>query len=202
MHSPSPFWRQGRFDRLLVTLIVPSLLCLVISTGSGCSKEEFNDLVDKTKEAVSETKDKVEKQVLETGNISLLMSPPIEFDRAIVEVISVGDGRPSVIQITTYDPASGPKAGASLMLHGTTTATSADALANQTVPCSLFLQPASGLMARSPEGTSVTVSFTTVDREAGTISGTIGGATLEAADGKTPMSITSGTIKAVISGGN
>lgn len=182
------------------TITVVSVLFLIAGNG-GCSKKELNDLVDKAKQLPSVAEEAVVEVLPESGHVSLTTSPPVEIKKASIEVISVGDGRPSVVQVTTYDPAAGVVGGAKLILHGTTSATSVNQLASQSVKCSLFLRTESaGVISRTPEGNPVEVSFRTVNSEEGTISGTIAAATLIGSD-DSKVSISGGDLLAVIKGG-
>ena len=113
------------------------LLLGIVIAPTGCSKEElkqkFEEVKAKTKSMTESAVQAVEEKLPETGHIALEMNPPVEFKKADLELISIGDGRPNVVQIVTYDPRATARGFPSLMLQGTTTATSASALAGETV---------------------------------------------------------------------
>ena len=197
--SSSGRWRISGHQIVLLLLLV------TLPVGAvgffGCSKEKFDELVEKLPEVPTVVEDVAKDVLPESGHVKLTMSPPLEIDSAYIELITVGDGRPSVVQVTTYDVSKGPGAEPSLMLHGTTQATNFSGLANATVKCSLFLQAAvSGPTSRSPAGSTVDITFNAVNSTEGTVSGQIGNAELIASD-DSKVSIASGSLLAVMKGG-
>ena len=119
----------------------------------------------------------------ETGQISLMMNPPLDFGQAKIELVAVGDGRPSMMQITSYDPDSGPGEGANLLIHGRTTATNVKELAGQKIECSLFLRtdtPQS--VARSTNEHPVSLTVHEINVENSTLQATLSQSQLASAD--------------------
>ena len=125
-------------------------------------------------------------------------SPAVETGRADLELISIGDGRPSVVRIMTYDPSQSTLRYPAIMLQGTTTATTAAALANQSVECDMYFQAsASSAIAMTPPGGSVSVSFGSLIVEDNALPGSLSQVTLIGSDFQ-KLNIPEGEIVAVI----
>ncbi len=182
-------------------------LFLILLVPGGCSKEEIKEKLKQAQEkveAVAEsTVQAVEDKLPETGSITLEMSKPVEeLKRADVELIVIGDGRPNVVQILTYDPASSSRVYPCLLLHGTTKATSAAGLSSETVACDMYFQASpSGPIVMTKPGASVPVTFGSLSVEENTLSASLGAAELVSAD-NSPISIRSGDLVAVVREGN
>ncbi len=182
--------------------VVALWLCLV-----GCSKEEvtqaFNDAKAKTQELAAPVIEKVEQVLPESGSLTLEMTPAVEMEMADIHVFSIGDGRPNVVQVVTYDPDAGSQRYPRLMLHGTTAVTSAAMLVGKSVPCDMYFQSSStSPVAMTQPGNQVSVSFDQYDSENATVQASLGSAELLGSDGKT-ISIRGGVLIAVVqSGGN
>ncbi len=187
------------------------ILALSLALSTGCSKEKMNELAANVKETTSEITSTAEsittqaqsviqtakEQIPSTGSLTLEMTPPIKTNDAKIELISVGDGRPNVIQVLTYAPES-TTAYPRALLHGTTTAASVAMLAGQQIKCDLFIQTsASDPMIASISGSPVAVDFSTYDLQAGTIKASISSSNLIRADNQ-PVSLSGGDLTAVV----
>ena len=189
------------------------LLCVALAIAGGCSKEEMKKAYNqaktqtqgmadsaaaKTKKIADSTTAAVKAKLPATGSIELRSSTPIDkTSRAVIEVISIGDGRPSSMQIYSYDPDSTRMTYPAIHLHGPTTAIDVASLAGQTIACDLYLQVAEGgPIAMTKPGDSVRVSFNSFDAVEGTIRAGITGAKLMKSD-DTRMTLDGGDIVAV-----
>ncbi len=178
----------------LVALIVPA----------GCSKEEMKQAYEEAKaktESLTESAvQAVEDKLPESGSITLEMTPAAKARQADVEVISIGDGRPNVVQIVTYDPSAGTRTFPAVLLHGTTSATSVSALAGETVNCDLYFQASpTAPIAMTKPGGSVAVTFGSLNVDDNALPATLGSAELIGSDDK-PLQIRGGEIVAVVRG--
>lgn len=87
----------------------------------GCSKEEFNDLVDKTKQSVTDGADKVKQGVADgvgkvqdtakeqlnmAGSAQLTLDVPVTTTACYASFVSQGGGRPGVLQLRSNKDAS------------------------------------------------------------------------------------------------
>lgn len=193
-------WRSARGA---LALVLPAALLM----NPGCSKAEIKEKLEQAQakvEAVAESTAKaVEERLPATGSITLDMSKPVEeIKRAEVEVIVIGDGRPNVVQIVTYDPESEKRAYPCVLLHGTTSATSASGLSGETVACDMYFQPTvAGPIVMTKPGTSVSVTFRSINSEDNTLAGTLGGGELISSD-NSPINVRSGDLVAVVKEGN
>jgi hypothetical protein len=168
----------------------------------GCSKAEINEAIDdakaKTQSLTESAVAKVEESLPATGNVSLALTPPVEMDRAEVEVIVIGDGRPNVVQIANYDTTMGNRPFTAVLFSGTTTAANSRDLAGQSVDCDMyFQQSASSPLAISKPGESVTVVFDSVNEEDNTITATLQATELITSDNR-PLRVGGGKITAVV----
>jgi hypothetical protein len=191
----------------LIQRVLTLLLFVILLVPAGCSKEEIKEKLKQAQEkveAVAEsTVQAVEDKLPETGSITLEMSKPVEeLKRADFELIVIGDGRPNVVQILTYDPASSTRSYPCLLLHGTTRATSAAGLSSETVACDMYFQasPSAPIVMTKPGG-SVPVTFGSLSVEENTFSASLGAAELVSAD-NSPISIRGGDLVAVVREGN
>lgn len=181
---------------------VPLLLILTITALlSACSKEEvkqaFDSAAAKTQELAAPVVDKIEQALPESGSVALQMTPPAEIKSAGIEVIAVGDGRPNVVQVLTYQPGdstSYPR----MMLHGTTASAGPIDLAGQELKLEMYLQMSSSapIAITQPESPA-TVSFERHDAENNAIHASLSPVELMGADGK-KVTVMGGNIVAVI----
>jgi hypothetical protein len=185
--------------------VLKLLLLGVLVMPAGCSKEEIKQKLEEAKTQAQSLKESavqaVEEKLPETGSFTLQMSPtaaPIK--KADLEVISIGDGRPNIVQIVSYDPAKTSRSYPTVMLHGATTATSASALSGETVQCDMYFQASSSApIAVTKPGGSVAVTFGSLNTEDNALSATLGMAELIGSDDK-PVQIQGGDVVAVIRG--
>lgn len=187
--------------------VLTLLLFVILLVPGGCSKEEIKEKLKQAQEKVEAVADStvkaVEDKLPETGSITLEMSKPVEeLKRADVELIVIGDGRPNVVQILTYDPASSSRVYPCLLLHGTTRATSLAGLASESVDCDMYFQASSsGPVVMTKPGASVPVTFGALSVEDNTLSASLGAAELVSAD-NSPINIRGGNLVAVVREGN
>ncbi|WP_250931033.1 hypothetical protein [Aporhodopirellula aestuarii] len=178
------------------------VVVLVMLVCGGCSKDElkkaYNDAKAKTENIATSTKEKVDSAVSstvtaieetlpETGSISVRGSVPIEkTSKASLEVISIGDGRPNVVQILSYDPQQPQMTFPAVLLQGPTEATSAQTLAGKSVECDLYFQAdANGPIIMNKPGGHVAVTFNQFSAEEGTITASIAGGDVISSDEQT-----------------
>lgn len=181
------------------------LLLAIAIAPTGCSKEEikqkFEEAKAKTQAMTESAVEAVEEKLPERGSIALQTNPPVEIKKADIELISIGDGRPNVVQIVSYNPSTTTRTYPSVLLHGTTTATSAAALAGETVMCDMYYQAsATAPAAMTKPGGYVSVEFGAVNAEDHALPATLREVELVGSDDKT-VQIRGGAIVAVIRGG-
>ena len=192
---------HGRNYRLRITPI----LMVVLSISSGCSKEEMNQALEKAKSKTQSMTQSavqaVEEQLPETGMINLNMTPSAVAISAVdLELISIGDGRPNVVQIVTYDPSASTRSYPALLLHGTTEISSASALAGERVLCDLYYQATnSSPIAMTKPGEAIVVEFQQYKPEDNALTATVGAVALLGSDDRT-VQIEGGDFLAVIRG--
>ncbi len=199
--------RPRRICLRSIDRVLTLFLFVVLLIPAGCSKEEIKEKLKEAQqkvESVAESTVKaVEDKLPPTGSIALELSKPVEeLKRADFELIVIGDGRPNVLQILTYDPASSTRPYPCMLLHGTTSATSAAGLSSETVACDMYFQssPTDPVVMTKP-GSSVPVTFRTPSVEDNTLSATLGAAELVSSDNSS-ISIRGGELVAVIREGN
>ena len=177
-----------------------SLGLLVVA--AGCSKEEltqaYEDAKAKTQEVTQTTVAAVEERLPESGSISLRSDFPIEkFTMANIEIIAVGDGRPSSMQIYTYDPSSEYLTYPAMHIHGPTSLKDVSALTGESLPCDMYLRTNSnGPVAMTRPGESIMVTFGIYDAAEGTITANLSKVDLMTSDDQT-LSINGGELIAV-----
>lgn len=208
-HQPAIAVTSVRSLRSLPYRGLTLLLLAITIAPAGCSKEEMKQKLEeakaKTKSLTESAVQAVEDQLPEKGHVALeIDSPaqqaPVELKQADLELISIGDGRPNVIQIVTYDTSASTRSYPSLMLHGTTSAASPSALAGTTVACEMYYQASvSAPIAKTAPGAAVSVSFGSLNAEDNALPATLGAIELVGSDDK-PVSIRGGQILAVIRG--
>lgn len=169
--------------------VVVGLLLLGVS---ACSKEEMNQALEqakaKTKSVTQQATEVVEAQLPETGEVTLEMASPIEpTRRASVELISFPDGRPSLVQIITYDlegptDTNYPK----VLIQGPTDATDLPSLSGQSIECDLYVTlSGTGNMVMTEGDQPVKLSFATFNSQENTIAAKLGGVPMTNVEGET-----------------
>ncbi|MDA8745185.1 hypothetical protein N9N28_11175 [Rubripirellula amarantea] len=189
-------WSRLRFS---IALTAVSL----VGFTAGCSKDEikqaYEDAKAKTQEVTESTVTAVEAHLPESGKVSLRSTSPIEeASQATVEIISVGDGRPSSLQLFTYNPNSERFTYPAIHLHGPTSVSDVASLTGVTVPCDMYMLTSnSGQVAMTKPGESAQVTFGVFNRDEGTISATMSQVELMTSDDQT-IAISGGEILAVV----
>jgi hypothetical protein len=187
---------------LTCRVVVAIALSLTISVFNGCSKEEVKQALDeataKTKRLTESAVEAVAERLPENGNIQLKTNPPTEPSKqADLELIVIGDGRPNVVQIMTYDPSTSSRSYPAILLHGTTDTSTISALAGKTIQCDIYLSSAaSAPIAMTKPGKSVSITFGPLVPEDNAIRGTLGMANLIGSDDQA-ITILGGEILAV-----
>lgn len=187
---------------LTCRVVVVIALSVTISVFNGCSKEDVKQALDeataKTKQLTESAVEAVEERLPENGNIQLKTNPPTEPSKqADLELIVIGDGRPNVVQIMTYDPSTSSRSYPAILLHGTTDASTISSLAGKTIQCDMYLSSASSApIAMTKPGKSVSVTFGPLVPEDNAIRGTLGMASLIGSDDQA-ITILGGEILAV-----
>ncbi|TWU58283.1 hypothetical protein [Rubripirellula reticaptiva] len=191
--------------------VLPLMMLVVLlatACSSGCSKAEMKQALEeakvKTQDLAASTQKAVEKHLPSSGEITLRTTPATKTTgRATLEVIAIGNGRPNVVQVTSYDPANSSKDYPAILLHGTTDASSVSALAGKTVSCDVYLHASrTSAVAMTGPGQSAQLTFTSINSDDQTIKATIGAVQLVTSDGKA-VSVQGGDLLAVVrEGGN
>lgn len=185
--------------------VLTLLLLGILILPAGCSKEEIKaklkEAQDKVEAVAESTVQAVEERLPESGSVALQMTPAVEkTGTADVELISIGDGRPNVVQIITYDPSATTRSYPSIMLHGTTDATSASALSGDTIECDMYFQASYDTpIAMTKPGGSVAVKFGAFNAEDNALTATFGMTQLLGSDDRS-VQIAGGDIVAVVRG--
>ncbi len=191
--------RRDRSQPRIVLLLACALVCFL----SGCSKEKIQAALEEaktqTRSLTKSTVEAIEEKLPETGSLTLETSPPTSpVERLDLDLITIGDGRPNVVQIVSYDVRTPGRSFPVVMLHGTTTASTASSLAGETIACDLYLQSSANTpIAMTRPGESVSVTFDTFNQEDNTINATLGSVHLLSSDDQT-ISIGGGQMVAVI----
>lgn len=192
-----------------LALLMGSIFGLLLS--SGCSKEKLNDLANSVKEQsnslVEEGKkltgdlaDAAAEQLPETGKISLRTATPIETSAAVLVIHVVGDGREASVQITSYEPSVDRLKSPSVFIEASSDIESASQLAGQSLSCVVFVEPSVGAtISRTPLGKPATITFGSMNPQAGTISATLTPFELIGTD-DTALSVAGGEVLALVTG--
>lgn len=121
----------------------------------------------------------VEDALPATGQVTLKTSPAFEAESATMQLISIGDGRDNIVQITTYEPGQESLTYPSLLIRGTTTVGDAASLSGESIECQLYMQASSSEpIAATPPGRSISVSFRAYDPEKKTLTASISSGSL------------------------
>jgi hypothetical protein len=169
-------------------------LWIVLAAPLGCSKEKLADMAaaavqDQAQVVTDQAKTLAESTPLAevipaTGKAEVLLSPPVTTASAHVRLHVIGDGRPSVLQFTTYDPDKGPETFPALLIRATTDAQSTQGIEGQTLQADVYLQVTSDAEVLTTAGVAqVPLVVAPVDPDAGTLTGRIDSVTLVDADG-------------------
>lgn len=199
--QPSLIHRPPKGVRRTFALLVLALLMIPI----GCSKEELtealNDAKTKTQSLTDSAVEAVEERLPESGSIALEMNPTAEpTKKAHIELISIGDGRPNVIQLASYEPKLSTKTFPAVLLHGPTTTGTASSLSGETVQCDMYYQASPNApIAMTKPGSSVAVKFERMIPDDNALLATLGMVELVGSDNQT-IRINGGEITAVIRG--
>ena len=183
----------------MVLLPVVVVLPLVL----GCSKEEMNQALEsaksKTKAMTASAVEAVEEKLPESGEITLNLKPdPVTISNVDIELISIGDGRPNVVQITTYDPQSPSRSYPALLLHGITNTSTTSTLAGEKVRCDVYYQESeTSPVAMTKPGEAITIEFQQYSPTDNALTATLGMIALRGSDDSV-IQIEGGDLLAVI----
>ncbi|MEL6109575.1 MAG: hypothetical protein AAFU85_26495 [Planctomycetota bacterium] len=158
---------------------------------------EGEKIVAKSKEVTDTLVEKAEEVLPAAGKIKLATEPtPIETDRGIIVMYSVGDGRKNSMQITSYEPKAASIDSTAVFIHATTDIETVALLGGKTIPCNVFVESA-GVVSRNVFGKPVEITFGMINVEENTISATMPACMLLGSNNK-PLSLAGGEIVAVI----
>ncbi|MGB7343745.1 MAG: hypothetical protein WBD20_06010 [Pirellulaceae bacterium] len=164
-------------------------------------QQSTQDFAVQSQEYIQGAVETVEKQLPSSGSIALKLEPPVEMNAGKLEILTVGDGRANVVQVTSYDAKSGPNKYPCILLHGQTTSKNASELVGQTVPCDLYFQQSNGgEILMTTAGASVQVTFGQMDKKNNILMASIGSGSLMSSDHKT-ISFNGGDVMAIVQGG-
>lgn len=176
---------------------------LVLFLAPGCSKEEMDQALEtaksKTKSMTNSAVEAVEETLPESGEVTLNIKPnPIAISNAELDLISIGDGRPNVVQITTYDPDASSRSYPALLLHGITNMSTASSLAGEKVQCDVYYQASeTSPIAMTQPGEAMTVAFQQYNPTDQALTATLGMISMLGSDGSV-IQIEGGDVLAVI----
>ena len=176
---------------------------VVLFLAPGCSKEEMNQALETAKsKAESMTNSAVEaaeETLPEAGEVTLNFKPdPIAISNAALDLISIGDGRPNVVQISTYNPNASSRSYPALLLHGTTNMSTASSLAGEKVQCDVYFQKSENSpIAMTQPGEAMTVAFQQYNPTDKALTATFGIISLRGSDGSV-IQIEGGNVLGVI----
>lgn len=193
---------MSHWSRLTIPLLVA---CITVAFISGCSKEKLKEALEEaktqTKSLTESTVQAIEDKLPESGSLSLEITPASpainQMDLALIEI---GDGRPNVVQIVSYDVRRPARNFPSVMLHGTTAASTASSLVGTTIACDVYYQASPDApIAMTKPGGSVSVTFDAFDQDEKVINAKLGAVDLLSSDDQT-ISIRGGQLVAVVRG--
>ena len=176
---------------------------VVLFLAPGCSKEEMNQALETAKsKAESMTNSAVEaaeETLPEAGEVTLNFKPDsIAISNAALDLISIGDGRPNVVQISTYNPNASSRSYPALLLHGTTNMSTASSLAGEKVQCDVYFQKSENSpIAMTQPGEAMTVAFQQYNPTDKALTATFGIISLRGSDGSV-IQIEGGNVLGVI----
>ena len=187
---------------LTCRVVVSIAIVMTISVFNGCSKEDVKQALDeaiaKTKQLTKSAVEAVEERLPGDGNIQLKINPPTRTKQADLGLIVIGDGRPNVVQIMSYDPSTSSRSYPAILLHGTTDASTISSLAGKTIQCDMYLSSAaSAPIAMTKPGKSISITFGPHVPDDNAIRATLGMASLIGSDDQA-FTILGGEILAVI----
>jgi hypothetical protein len=108
----------------------------------GCGEKTVEQSLASAQQAVVQTVEDVGLKAVESS-IELQLAGTFRAPQAFARLVSVGEGRPNIVQITTIG-ADGKETYPSIYLHGETTMASLDQLAKQSLPMQMFVQTHGG----------------------------------------------------------
>ena len=176
---------------------------VVLFLAPGCSKEEMNQALETAKsKAESMTNSAVEaaeETLPEAGEVTLNFKPdPIAISNAALDLISIGDGRPNVVQISTYNPNASSRSYPALLLHGITNISTASSLAGEKVQCDVYFQKSENSpIAMTQPGEAMTVAFQQYNPTDKALTATLGIISMRGSDGSV-IQIEGGDVLTVI----
>lgn len=194
-------------------IVLSPLLIAILIAPLGCSKEErqkmattiqqqTQNIAEKAQQYTQEAVEAVEEKLPASGSITLRMDPPVELSSATARIVSLGEGRGNVFQLSNYELGDGPKTYPSLLIQGTTEADTVASLAGKTVVCDFYLRTSnSEPMLMSQSTNPVEVNVGEFDAKNNLIKASIYSGSLLSSD-NSKVNLNGGQVVAKISGGN
>lgn len=183
--------------------VLPCIVALVLNVVTGCSKKEMSQALEtaksKTRAFTNSAVEAVEETRPESGEVTLNLAPNrITISNAELDLISIGDGRPNVVQITTYDPDASSRSYPRFLLHGITNISTASNLAGEKVQCDVYYQESeTSPTAMTQPGEAMTVTFQRNNSTAKVLTATLAMISLHGSDDSV-IHIEGGNVLAVI----
>ncbi len=113
---------------------------------AGCSKEKLQEVVEAAKvEPLVQSAAVVAEVIPATGRSEVqLGSSPLNATATYVRLYSIGDGRPNIVQWTSYSPEAGPQTYPAILARANTSATTLQSLAGQPLAPTIYVQASNG----------------------------------------------------------
>lgn len=184
-------------------IVILSILCVGLCTGSGCSKDEIKQALDQaksqTKSLTESAVQVVEDRLPESGSVSLESSPPTSpIGQLDLRLITIGDGRPNVVQMVSYEVVRPGRSFPAIMFQGTTVTPLVSSLVGETVDCDVYYQAqADTPVAITKPGASAAISFESYSEKDNTLHASVAAFELLGSDGRT-VDVQAGQLVAVI----
>ncbi len=143
--------------QITLDLVLYLRFCLVfgLTWAVGCSKDELNKMVETVQTKTSAVVQETVAKVMPMGSVQLSLDEGIEIPICTARLLSMGESRPSILQIRSYGD-DDRDAVKSVLFQGKTSATTIQELVGQTITGQLFAQSnkETGLWQSDSEGPS------------------------------------------------
>lgn len=141
MHFRSP--NEDPLPNAMASQIMVVLIgILVLFLAAGCSKGEMSKAFQTAKSKTKSMTDyAVAEKLPQLVKVNLDLEPYlIEVSNAELDLISIGYGRPNVVQITTYNTDASYRSYPAILLYGVTNISKPANLPRQKVQCDVYYQ--------------------------------------------------------------